>query len=386
VPTSDSVAYDQFARNLVDYGVYGWTKEQPFTFWPPGTSFLYAAVFRLFGYGYSKIVVLNILLSCAIIVVTGRVAARLYSKEVALFAMLVLAAWPTLIMFTTLLASELPYLFLTMAAIDAWTIHNRSPALRGTTAGILLGAASLVRPLALMLPFVYGAAVLFERGHSRQRWCTQLTIIAACITAMAVLISPWTWRNYQLYGDPVLISTNGGATLWMGNSPGARGDYAEIPERLDGLNDNEMSKVLGAEAKQFILSDPLGFVVRTIRKIGMLYSNESIGVNWNAKGIQNAFGSSGLIVLKRFTQITWAIIFLLSITGGLILFRKQRWRAFCSPIVFSIFFYTVVHGVIVSQDRYHVVFAAQLTILAGVSLAALFERRAINSEYITRVS
>jgi len=372
LPTSDSVAYATFARNLVQYGVYGWTPQTPYAFWPPGTSFLYAAVYKLFGFEHFNIVVLNLLLSAGLIVSSARVATRFYGARVALFTALVLAVWPTLVLFTTVLASELPFLLFTMVALDVWTAPRGSVLLRGLVAGVLLGAAALVRPLALALPVVYGAAVLLSAPASRQALRTQVQLTVLALAAMACVVSPWTWRNYKLYGAPVLISTNGGITLWMGNAPGTRGDYLPIPERLSHLNDHEQSVVLGDEAKRYILGDPAGFALRTLRKLVFLYGNESIGVTWNARGISESFGERAVLWLKRFTQVSWALIFLTAAWGAWVLLRRLGWRRFAlSPPVVTIAFYSAVHSIVVSQDRYHLAFAAQFAMLTAAGVAHL---------------
>jgi len=67
VPLSDSNAYDTFALNLWQHGVYGWTPDSPTSYWPVGTSALYALVYQIFGHNYAFIVALNLLLSLAII-------------------------------------------------------------------------------------------------------------------------------------------------------------------------------------------------------------------------------------------------------------------------------------------------------------------------------
>ncbi|MBA3588012.1 glycosyltransferase family 39 protein [Methylibium sp.] len=372
VPLSDSVAYETFARNLVLHGVYGWTPHEPFAFWPPGTSFLYAAVYKLFGFGHFNIVLLNLLISAALIVTSARVAARFFGAQVALFTAAVLAVWPTLVLFTTVLASELPFLLFTMLALDVWTAPRGSVLFRGLLAGVLLGAAALVRPLALALPVVYGAAVLFSSAVPRQVLRSQMQVTVLALAAMACVVSPWTWRNYQLYGAPVLISTNGGITLWMGNSPGTRGDYMPIPERLNHLNDHEQSVVLGDEAKRYILDDPAGFAVRTLRKLIFLYGNESIGVIWNAGGISESFGEPAVLWLKRFTQLSWVLIFLTAAWGAWVLLRRLGWRRFIlSPPVVTIAFYSAVHSIVVSQDRYHLAFAAQFAMLTAAGVAHL---------------
>jgi hypothetical protein len=103
-----------------------------------------------------------------------------------------------------------------------------------------------------------------------------------------------------------------------------------------------------------------------------LYNHESIGVAWNEAGISRRLGREALGRLKLFTHITWAIIVVSAAAGLMVLVRVFGIRrAVCGPIGLSIVFYTVVHAIVVSQDRYHLEFAAQLAMLAGAAFAAI---------------
>lgn len=376
VPISDSEAYDRFARTLVEHGVFGWTAQHPFAFWPPGTSFLYAVIYRLTGFRYEGIVVLNLLLSVVMIVCSARVAGRWFGSKAAVATAGILAVWPTLVLFTTVLASELPYLALTAGALDLWTSPSRRWYASAAGAGLLLGYAALVRSQALALPAVMGLGLWLWSGSRRDELWRQCRLAAVAALTMSLVVAPWTLRNYRLYGAPVLVSTNGGITLWMGNSPGSKGDFASIPARLHGLSDYEQSQVLGAEAKAYIMGDPSGFLVRTGKKLAYLYANESIGVTWNAQGIGSVFGDEALLWLKRFTQVTWAAILLLACAGLWQMARAEGWgRALFSPVVLAIAYYSIVHSVVVSQDRYHLAFASQLAMLGACAVAAWSSRR-----------
>jgi len=376
VPTSDSQAYDRFAQTLVEHGVFGWDAQSPFAFWPPGTSFVYAGLYKIFGVHHEAIVGLNVLLSVVIIVCTARVADRWFGRRAAMGAAWILAVWPTLVLFTTVLASELLYVALTMAALDAWTVRGRSVRSRAVVAGLLLGYAALVRSQALALPIVYGVGVWLWQRREAGLLADQVRMALLSMLVMAAVVAPWIYRNYRLYDAPVIVSTNGGITLWMGNSPGSKGDFASIPQKLRSLNDYQQSQVLGAEAKAYILSDPAGFVVRTAKKLVYLFANESIGVTWNAQGIQAAFGESSVLWLKRMTQLSWALIVVLSCGGLWEIGRRDGWRAMVlSPVPITIGFYAVVHSVMVSQDRYHLAFAGQIAMLCGYALAVWPLRR-----------
>ena len=375
MPVSDSHAYDTFARTLVSSGVFGWNADEPFSFWPPGTSLIYAALFRVFGAEYNTIIWLNLILSAGLIVLTMRLATRLYGARCALYSGWVLALWPTLVMFTTVLASELPFLVFVTAALDVWTLPSRRMLLRGVAAGALLGCAALVRPVAMALPVIIGVAVLLDRGLSKSAVFEQLRLVVPALVAMACVIAPWTLRNYELYHEVVLISTNGGVTLWMGNAPGTTGEHMNVPAWAERLRDDKQDKALGELAKTYIVNDPAGFAWRSLRKFIWLYNHESIGVAWNEAGLSARFGESALKPLKVFTHVTWALILMTSVAGLLVLVKTRGfWRAVCGPVVITIAFYSAIHSAVVSQDRYHLEFAVQLALLAGVALNALFAR------------
>ncbi len=374
VPQSDVMAYDTFARNLVTHGVFGWSRDDPFAYWPPGTSMFYAAVYRVAGIDYLGVVIANLAVTLGMLVCTARVVARFLGARVALWSVAVLAVWPTLIMLTTLLVSEQLFLFLTIAALDAWTSERGSLWQRGLLAGLLLGAASLVRPVAPLLPFIFAGAMLLYAGWHRERVLPQLRLTAWSVVAMACVILPWTWRNYELHGHFVLISNNGGVNLWMGNVPGSDGGFLKLPASVKGMSDYEADRYLGALAKQYIVADPLGFVGRSFLKLIRLYNNESIAALWNTGGITQTFGAEAVVWFKRVTQITWAFIFCMASLGAVLIYRSRASRrVLVSPLVAMLVFTSLVHAVVVTGDRYHLVAATQIAMLAGFGLEAAWQ-------------
>lgn len=372
IPVSDGAAYDAFARTLVDHGTFGWVASQPTAFWPPGTTFLHAPLYAIFGFRYEPIIAMNIAFSVGIIWVTARLASRFWSQQVAVLSALILAIWPTLVMYPTILASELPFVFLTLLALDLWTHPGLGATPKALLAGLVLGFAALVRPQALLLPLVYAAGLLLMSRVTVPAFFGQARCVALAGIVMAIVISPWTWRNHQLYGEPVLISTNGGITLWMGNTPGTDGRYMVVPEHYSHLPENEKARILGQKAKDYILQDPLAFAERAVRKLLILYTNESVGVGWNSLGIRQVFGETWEHRLKRMTQGTWAVICLLAAAGVWSSLRGAGFRkTVFSPIMLSILYFTAIHMVVVSQERYHLAFAGQWAILAALGLVHL---------------
>lgn len=375
MPVSDGAAYDAFARTLVEHGVFGWTAAEPTAFWPPGTTFIHAALYWMFGVNYLPIVAVNIGLSLGLIVISARLGARFWGPRVAMLTAWILALWPTLVMYPTILASELPFLVLTLLSLDVWTNEKIRPIHKGWIVGLLLGFAALVRPQALLLPLLFAFCSLARADMAWAAIRSQFRLLISVGVVMAIVIAPWTWRNFQLYGEPVLISTNGGITFWMGNTPGTDGSYMIVPKEFDELPENERARVLGQQAREYIRQDPVGFLTRAVRKVVILYTNESVGVGWNVDGIRQALGEPWVHILKRFTQVTWALILALALVGFWASIRQQGFfRTLTSPITLSILYFTAIHSVVVSQERYHLAFAGQLAILGGLGAALILDR------------
>ena len=79
-------------------------------------------------------------------------------------------------------------------------------------AGVLAGIGSQFRPNLVLLPIVLAALnwLLGPRSWARLRQGALVAIIAA------VMLAPWTWRNYQLSRQLLPTSTHGGVQLWYG--------------------------------------------------------------------------------------------------------------------------------------------------------------------------
>jgi hypothetical protein len=373
-PLSDSHAYDVFAQNIVEHGVYGWKADEPSAYWPVGTSAIYALLFGIFGHVYWPIVILNIVLSVAIIATTMRIARRLYPGYpiIAGIAGALLAFWPSLIMYVTVLASELPFIAAVMIAIDAWTGRDKSMLWRGLIAGFFFAVASYVRPTALLLPLVLGLQLLVTRDSVRRA----LTMTAVTYLTMAVLIAPWTARNYGLFGAFVPISTNGGANLWMGNHLGSAGTYTKPPEYVDGLDEYTRNKVLGQEAVAYIKSDIPVFLIGSLKRLWATHNRETIAIAWNESGIERALGPSAKLPLKLLATSYWLVLLLLALAGIVLRFRASTsiLNFASDPILLLWVYFATTHAIIVASDRYHFPSIPAVAIFAAITFHSRLQR------------
>lgn len=381
-PVSDSFAYATFARNIAEFGVYGWTSEQASAFWPVGTSAIYAFLFYLFGDSYVPIVVFNIFISTGIIVLAMRVSRRFFGAQVASLTGIILALWPSLIFYVTILASELPFMFLILAAIDVWSNPKHSITLSAILAGIFIAGASYIRPIALLLPFIFGITFAFYTKNWRRELLK--TIIVSLL--MVVLILPWSVRNYHEFGHVIVISTNGSVTLWMGNHPGSDGAYAKIPDWANSMNEYDRSKIMGERAIEYIKAEPIAFVTRSIKKFIYQHSYETIAITWNKGGIIKTFGEWAILPLKALCQAYWLAILFFSFIGVVLAFRNLGFlETALHPILVPWLYFSAISAIIVAQDRYHfpaIPFIAIFSAYAIHNLLTLYQEKSLRKQNV----
>lgn len=369
-PLSDSFAYDVFARNLAAGQCFGWDADSPTSFWPVGTSFMYSLVYRVFDpatWGYGPVAVLNLVLGVLMVVLGMGVAHRWFGRLVGIAAGLMLAFWPTHVQFTTVIGSETIFTVLCLGGILAWPEPGERRMLaRVVIAGVLLALATYVRPTALLIPAVLAGSA-WLRGLSFPRAAAQAAVAAV---VMAAIIAPWSVRNTRLFGQFVLVSTNGGSNLWMGNNPRTTGFYQDRPPQPSTMNEAQFDKELGRQAKAWIVEHPADFVARTAVKAVRLHERETIGIAWNRDALGARVGPRAMTLMKVSGQAYWLVALASSLCGVVILARRYRLRALVHPALAIWGYFTAVHAVIVIQDRYHLPATPMIASLAALAFVA----------------
>ena len=357
VPVSDGDAYDILARMLAEHGVYGWAPDRPTAYWPVGTSAIYAALYFFFGHNYTAIVILNIVLSTAIVGLTIWLGRILFNDTIALIAGGLMAIWPTEIGFVTILSSELPFTVFILSGCVAWFNNRIAPwFIRAIVSGIAFGGAIYFRPAAMFLPVVAWLSATPDWRKLRNT----VPMLLVTIVMIGATIAPWSMRNTKLFGHFVGLSTNGGVSLWVGNNPNATGYYMDpyykdvMPASTEQLGEYERNKVFTRAALNYIIENPGSFVGRTLKKAALMYIRETTAVHWNVEGLKQRFGEGVLFPLKLLTQGFWSVILLLSIAGLILLFKKNGpVLTLTNPTVLILVYFTAFYGVFLVGDRYH---------------------------------
>lgn len=368
-PVSDSYAYNSFAKNIVEHSVFGLRPDQPGAFWAVGTPAIYAGAYLVFGINNFAVVVVNMISSILAIWFTYATGRLYFNETTARMAALLLALWPVTIQFTSVIASEIHFMAMMMAALYFW--EKARFAARGFWSNIILcglcfTAATFIRPVAQLMPVVL--LILAIVSMSRPFW-PQVLKTGLVIALIFAAIAPWSARNERIFGTPVSISTNFGPNFWMGNHPGTDGGYAPLPDWTNEMGEVERAEALKKVAFDYVRDEPIAFVKRTIVKAFKLHDRETIGVVWNSEEIQNLIGTSGEQMLKVISSLYWYATIALTLAAVFVLGRPTYdHRGLFAPPVILLLYLIAVHAVIVVNDRYHM---PQIPLMALMAAAFL---------------
>lgn len=372
VPVSDSHAYDTFARNIATHGTYGWEPDVSGAYWAIGYPGMIGVLYSVFGIDYAPVVAFNTLISFVFIGFAGLLGYVWFNRSVGLVAAAIVSIWPSFIMQTTVLASEVLFATLLTGSLILFFWFKERPVLRWLLLGLSLGIACYVRPVALLIPIVLAIS---EAVVTRSNPFKLILGASVSILVMLAVLSPWSYRNYTVFDKFVLVSTNFGANFWMGNNPDTQGTYQPLPDWARTSDEIKRDTLLKEAAIQYIKDEPVAFAIRTFQKFFKLHAGETIFVHWNAVGIKQAFGDWANLPFRLVSTGYWFLCLGAGLFGIFILLRQGHFLiALFHPAILIWGYFASVHAVIVVQDRYHFPSIPSITVLGAVAILYLLTR------------
>jgi hypothetical protein len=389
-PTADFAEYDRLAIGLAEGKGYIWEHGEPTAFRAIGYPAFLGGVYWLTGNSQKAGQIANTLLGLLALWLAYQLAQQILKDETsARLALLLLAFHPNGIMYGGLLASEPLSLVLMLAGFTAFSCAFSCPDLKARarkgagksdqairfvfllSAGIAFGLAALVKPQMLIIPgFLFFMPKAWQPGGKRPFWA-----IAGIYVVMALVILPWTYRNYKQLGEPVLISSNGGYNLFVGNSQFANGRYIWSEEMEDFVESRiplhsipvpEWSKKLGEYALEDMRQEPVETLARLPLKLLYLYAADIDGARlslfaYEKPGAGMRFFFYSLMVLSQL----WYLLVYLPLAW--VIFKKRwkklppSWGILLVPALSMSFVSLVFFG----ASRFHYPFLPFLVILSA---------------------
>lgn len=365
-PVADSYLYNVFAHNIAAGKGYAFPAGNLTVYWPVGTSAIYAALYFLFGTSFLPVVLFNLIIGTAIVWLTYAITVRYFNHYSAIIAALLVACWPILIEFTTILASELIFIVLILAAIYVWGSRQMPAIARAIVWGACICGATYVRPTAF--PFLLILPLLSWLSGVNLRQAIGHGLIA--IVTAAILFAPWVYRNHALFNQFVLVSANGGVNLWMGNNPRSNGGYMDLPE-IAFENEVARDHYFKKQAIDFIVHNPVIYVKLMVKRAITTYKSETIGIVWNGD-LNKQLSNTSVLLLKLISTIYWWLMLACALLGLYYLY-KRRPLSWHHVLFATSGFFFAIPLLTVAQDRYHLPLNPFIAMFAAYAIAQTFK-------------
>lgn len=343
---------------------------------PPGWVTVLAGVTEAGGRSMRAHQVTGLVIGLGVIALAGLVGRRYAGRRVGVVAAFLAAGYPGFWVLDVQIISEplglLVAGLLMLVLADLW---ERPALARAVLAGAVSGALALVRSEQLLLLIIAVAPILLINRrttlHRRLAWTGATTL-----TAFA-LIAPWTIHNLGRFEEPVVLSTNLGSTLLIGNCPTTYsgeliGSYdihctIRLSMRSPDLDRSQRDIRFRTAAFENIRDNldrlPATVVARYGRTLGVFRPAQTVGF------------AAGWLGSTNWPVWAWVTSFLLlaplAVYGGVLLRRSRTFQwPLVAPLLITLLVVTVAYG----EPRYHTPADLGIVVLAAVALDRLMRR------------
>jgi hypothetical protein len=350
----------------------------------PGYPLLLAAVFKLGGYGIQQARMTCVLLAFgAALLLLGLTRKITGDAMTALVAALLFLLYPGILVAETRAGVEIPCMFTVILFILVLlsAVNNRS-LWRYGTAGLLLGAAVLVRSEVLLFPLLLLIYLLFAaKGWAERRNVTERVAVLALGTAVVML--PWIIRNYRLVHSFVPTATVAGVAAQTGLYTCENAS----PDEPFFMTDTAAGRARAEIARQLhipfvgiyyyqIFYTPQGELQfdRALRNIvsAEYRDHPEILARCTARNLFFNFWFLGKTPRTvRLNVLLQAPLLALAVVGIVVLWKQKLLRN-AGMILLYILYIPAVHAPILAQARYSIMLVPFLAILAAVSLVSVW--------------
>jgi len=215
---------------------------------PVYTVFLYLH-FLFFGKNYLPVELSQALIASVSALVLALIGRRMAGERVGIISGFLFALYPTYAYWCALpLQLTVDIFMLELSILLVMLAFDRQKLAYHILAGAWIGLTALSKSFYLSFLILYLAWVwLWQRPNLKS------IVYAGCVWAAcaALVITPWSIRNYRVFREWVPLTTNGGANLWYGNNPNATGALYTKDGRsmLSTIPRELMNKIAGAKTE-----------------------------------------------------------------------------------------------------------------------------------------
>jgi hypothetical protein len=348
----DYAVYLKLAQTLYSTGDYSDFSEGNFVdpadtlAWrPPGTSLLYGLPIWTGVPAQLSVWIINALIALIVLFfVRSSLEARQARAPIGTVVIAGIVVCFTTLPFMLLPISHFPViasLAVLLLLVPTESRHlSRLSLFRWLLAGFLIGASALFRPNFILEAAILAGAILvagrsfggLRNGHQRSA-----AAILVCALGVAIVLGPWTVRNWFTLHRFVPISTNGGMVFYSANGSAKSNEqghyisrlavqlYNDVPDEVD--RDHEGWK----RGLKNIAGHPLSFAESFLYRVPRLLANPLNSVNYIREQARDRSWIWTLYIAETATLIAfWWLWFLMyihrkSIRSGVFSAERLPW-------------------------------------------------------------
>lgn len=342
---------------------------------PPLWPLLLAGASEVGGNGLLSHRLVGVPLGVATAGVLGLIGRRLGGDAAGLVVAAIAAAHPLLIAADGSLMSETLYgLLVASALLAALRLLDRPTSLRAAALGAAIGLAALTRGEGIVLVPLLAAPAAWVAGRAVNggAWRERVRLGAVAIGVAALVIAPWTVRNWITFDEPVLLSTNDATVLtgancdetYHGKDLGAWRVDCRSPVR--GEDEAEQREIWRREGLEYA-RDHAGRLVAVVVPVRLMRT-------WNvwqpARQVRLAEGRDR--TFEALGAATYFLLLPLAVYGAILLRRRRAplWVMLVPPALVT-FVSITAYG----YTRFRHTADLAIVVLAGLAIAHLADRR-----------
>jgi len=353
----------------------------------PATSWVLLTVARLQGVPPAlagcDFQLLQIGMWALVLLLVASITTQLFDRRAAIASALVVALLPVATSVTLMIHADT--LFSLGLVVTFWALLRYARRQRLSwlvVAGLAAGGSTLTRSLLLpLLPLlsIWLIAVAWERAGFPRRFSARslsqlLLPCALFVGLLALAITPWVWRNYQLYGGFIPSDTTGAINLFRDNVSGTDVNFSTI--RNQSPNPIDRQRYATQRAWQAISAEPAAFARKFV------YSSL---IGWSPGDFQHTRSFISVLLerprtaslLTHLTMLLWLTV-PLAMLGMLFAPRTAPAASGYRAVMLAMaLLYTVLIGVTHFEERYRLPYLLLWLPYSGWCLAhprALLER------------
>ena len=358
--TNDAGWYDLFGREIAGGHGYVLPGGAATSRWPPGYPIFLGAVYKATGNSRGAARLAQAVLGALTAVLAAELARRLLTQRAGAIAGCVVALTPSLILYSSVLMSEVLFTFLIMAGFLLGT-QARSSRWNAALAGVVFGAATLVRAQGLLLVLALFASWWALGGFARDQRRKSAAHAAIVIAAAALTLAPWAVRNAVQLDTFAPVATNLGINLWTGNNSDATGALVNAPvaafdrdtaDLADPEKEVRFDALARDAALRYVAHHPLATVARAPAKIFETFRNDRSFIAWYEPPGHPHFAPDARTGIGQLSDLWYYALLLLAAAGSVLLLRA-RVPGVALPLA-AIGVWAAVSVVFFGDPRYHV--------------------------------